>query len=116
MTTTPEETEEKKNYTLENSSRYWLQFFSDSLFKVQVPRADGTIIESGMMLTDGANPYTYNPVDIPNNAFVLVTDRHDNYETYECHSLAETIVCDSAPFPLDTFFIPWERVAPNALR
>jgi len=63
------------------------------------------------MFTNESNPYTYNPSDIPNEAFVRITDQFDDYATFECRSLAETVVCDSAPFPLDTFFIPWNRVA-----
>ena len=43
---------------------------------------------------------------------MLVTDSNDK-GIYECHSWAETVVCEGAEVPLDTFFIPWEWVAPG---
>ncbi len=104
-----------KTYTLHDPDRYWFQFYYDSLYEVQVPRADGTIIESGTGsgMSSDSNPFTYKPSDIPNKAFLLIFDRYDNLKSFECHSWAETIVCPDSPFLLDTFFIPWERVSPE---
>ena len=104
-----------KNYTLDDPNRFWFQFFYDSLYEEQIPRADGTIIEpgTGVMISGNSNPYTYKPADIPDEAFVLVVDRYDSFKVRECHSWAETIACPTTEFLLDTFFIPWERVSPG---
>ncbi len=105
----------EKTYTLTNPSRYFFRFFEDSLYSVQVPFSDGSIIEPGevKMISEGLNPYQYRPIDIPDKAYLHVTDCHDDYELYECYSWAETVICESAAEPIDTFFIPWTWVSPD---